>query len=78
VPSATAGEAVWAYVELYPGHFLPASEVLRLCREQLAPFQVPEQVRFLERLPTTATGKVEKYRLRELARAESQGQGGRP
>lgn len=71
VPSAVAGEAVWAYVELVPGQSVSAGEVLGLCRERLAPFKVPEQVRFLARLPVTATGKVEKYRLRELARAET-------
>jgi len=68
--SALAGEVVWAFVEPYPGARLDAAEVLAHCRKQLAPFKVPAEVRFVERLPVTATGKVEKYRLREWARNE--------
>jgi acyl-CoA synthetase (AMP-forming)/AMP-acid ligase II len=63
-------EAVWAYLELYPGAHLTSKEVLNFCRGQIAPFKIPEQVRFVERLPTTATGKVQKFRLRELAAQE--------
>lgn len=68
--SALAGEVVWAFVEPYPGARLDAAEVLAHCRKQLAPFKVPAEVRFVERLPVTATGKVEKYRVREWARNE--------
>jgi len=72
LPNAAAGEAIWAYVEPYPGAALTAAALLDYCRGQLAPFKVPERVRFVDRLPTTATGKVEKYRLRALAQADGQ------
>lgn len=75
IPTALAGEAIWAYVEPHPGAALGASEVLAHCRERLAPFKMPAELRFVERLPVTATGKVEKYRLREWARRESEGGG---
>ncbi len=70
VPSTTAGETVRAYIELQPGAQLSFAAVLAHCREHLAPFKVPQEVRFVERLPVTATGKVEKYRVRAWARNE--------
>lgn len=70
VPIGLGGEAVWAYLELQPGAALTAKEVLNFCRGQIAPFKIPAQVRFVERLPTTVTGKVQKFRLREMAARE--------
>jgi fatty-acyl-CoA synthase len=70
VPSGLDGEAVWAYLELQPGARLTAKEALNFCRGQIAPFKIPAQVRFVERLPTTVTGKVQKFKLREMAAQE--------
>jgi len=64
------GEAVWAYVELVPGATLSAGQVREFCLGQIAPFKIPEQVHFVERLPTTVTGKVQRFRLREMANGE--------
>ena len=71
VPSKMGSEAAWAYVELWPGAKLSATDVLSFCRGALAPFKIPAEVRFVAHLPTTAIGKVQKYRLRELAAGES-------
>jgi len=70
MPGRSGGDAVWAFLELQPGAHLTAREALEFARSQLAAFKTPEQVRFVERLPVTATGKVQRYRLRELAVAE--------
>ena len=70
VPGESGSEAVWAYLEPRPGATLTPQEALGFCRGQIAPFKMPAQVRFLERLPTTATGKVQKFRLREMAARE--------
>jgi acyl-CoA synthetase (AMP-forming)/AMP-acid ligase II len=70
VPSRVSGEAVWAYLEPYPGAALTAREVMDYCVGQIASFKIPEQIRFVERLPTTPTGKVQRYRLREIAEKE--------
>jgi acyl-CoA synthetase (AMP-forming)/AMP-acid ligase II len=64
------GEAVMAFLELQPGARLTVKEVLNFCRGQIAPFKIPEQIRFVERLPTTATNKVQKFKLREMAAQE--------
>ena len=70
VPSDLAGEEVWAYLELLPGATLTAKEVLNYCRRQIAPYKIPAQVRFVEHLPRTAAGKVQKFKLRQMAARE--------
>ena len=69
-PGEVDGEAVMAFLELQAGERLSVKEVLAFCRGQIASFKIPEQVRFVERLPTTATNKVQKVRLREMAAQE--------
>ncbi len=66
------GETVWAFVEKQPGAELTAGQVLDHCRGQIASFKIPEQVRFMDRLPITVMGKIQKFRLRELAQQELQ------
>ncbi|KAK9741273.1 hypothetical protein RND81_03G093900 [Saponaria officinalis] len=45
------------------------SEVIEFCRKKLAHYMVPKRVVFLEELPKTSTGKIQKFRLREMAKA---------
>ena len=70
VPSDLGGEVVWAYVEAQAGAALATREVLGFCLGQIAPFKIPAQVRFVDRLPTTAAGKVQRFKLREMAAQE--------
>jgi fatty-acyl-CoA synthase len=70
VPGRLGSEEVWAYLELQPGALLTEREVMDYCRGQIATFKIPEQVRFAPQLPATAAGKVQRFRLRELANEE--------
>lgn len=70
VPAGLGGEEVWAYVEPQPGARLTATEVLDFCRGQIAAFKIPDEVRFTDRLPLTAVGKVQKFKLRQSATPE--------
>ena len=70
VPHSLTGEAIWAFVELQPGAKLTARDVLSYCRGQMTSYKIPEQVRFLDQLPVTAIGKIQKFKLRELAQQE--------
>jgi fatty-acyl-CoA synthase len=74
MPSRAGGDAVWAFVELHGGAQLSAGEALAFARSQLAAFKTPEQVRFVERLPVTATGKLQRYRLREMVANQRMGE----
>jgi fatty-acyl-CoA synthase len=67
-PDETWGETPCAFVELRPGMTLTAEELIAFAREHLPRFAVPRTVIFGP-LPTTATGKIQKFELRERARA---------
>jgi fatty-acyl-CoA synthase len=70
VPDPLAGERVWAYVVAQPGTNLSPQDVLNYCRGELAAYKVPDQARIVASLPTTSTGKVQKFALRDLALRE--------
>ena len=65
VPSARWGESPAAIVVRRGGAELSAAEVLAFCRGKVAGFKLPRLVEFVDSLPRTVTGKVQKQRLRE-------------
>jgi fatty-acyl-CoA synthase len=67
-PDETWGETPCAFVELKPSEMVSAEEIIAWCRQHLASFKCPRTVVFTE-LPKTSTGKIQKFRLREMARA---------
>jgi fatty-acyl-CoA synthase len=64
------GEEVAAAIRPQPGTSIDAGEVMRFCQDRLARFKVPRFVRIVDGFPMTASGKVQKFRLRELHEAE--------
>ena len=66
-PDDKWGEVPCAFVELKPGAEVTAEEIIAFCRERMARFKAPKRVVFGE-LPKTATGKIQKFELRVLAR----------
>ena len=67
IPSMYYGEEVVAFVGLKPGQNSTALEFKRFCRQQIAINKVPVQFFFVEQYPETASSKVQKSILRELA-----------
>jgi fatty-acyl-CoA synthase len=67
VPSRKFGEEVLACIKLRTGQVATQEEMRSFCAGSLAHFKVPRWVRFVEGFPTTVTGKVQKYRIREQA-----------
>ncbi|BBB89966.1 MAG TPA: AMP-binding protein [Methylomusa anaerophila] len=65
VPSAKYGEEVMAFIQLKPGETLTADEIRNYCRDKIARYKIPKYVEFIESYPTTASGKIQKYKLRE-------------
>jgi fatty-acyl-CoA synthase len=65
VPHEKWGETPKALVLLREGHAASAEELIAFCREHLAHFKCPTSVEFVPELPRTATGKLQKFRLRE-------------
>jgi crotonobetaine/carnitine-CoA ligase len=65
VPSELGEDEVKAHVVLKPGENLPAAALISYCNDRMAYFAIPRYLEFVEALPKTPTGRVEKYRLRE-------------
>ena len=65
VPDAKYGEEVAAWIRLKPGVTASADEIRGFCKGQIAHFKIPRYVKFVETFPTTITGKVQKYVMRQ-------------
>ncbi len=70
VASEFFGEEVAAALRLRPGAAIEPAEVQAYCRERLARFKVPRLIRVVDAFPLTASGKIQKFRLREEHEAE--------
>jgi fatty-acyl-CoA synthase len=68
VPHEKWGETPHAFVVARPGATVEPAELREFARERLAGYKLPSVVTLTDELPTTATGKVQKMRLRELAK----------
>lgn len=66
VPDSDGLEKPVAYVVSKPGATVDADEVIAFCRAGLASFKRPRQVIEVTELPKTATGKIQRYRLRTM------------
>jgi acyl-CoA synthetase (AMP-forming)/AMP-acid ligase II len=64
-PDSIWGEEVLAVVVTAPGETLTEDDVKEYCRERLADYKLPREVRFRTDLPKTLTGKVQKKLLKE-------------
>ncbi len=70
VPDAFYGEAVMAWIQLRAGQSASEQEIKDFCQGQIAHFKVPKYVWFVDEFPTTVTGKLQKFRMREIAQAK--------
>lgn len=67
VPDEKYGEQVAAAIKVKPGEELTAEEVREFCRERIARYKIPHYIDFVDEYPMTASGKIQKYKLREAA-----------
>jgi fatty-acyl-CoA synthase len=65
VPDAKYGEEIVAWVRLREGERASAEELREYCRDKIAHYKIPCYVKFVEAFPTTVTGKVQKFIMRE-------------
>ncbi|MFL5258675.1 MAG: acyl-CoA synthetase [Hyphomicrobiales bacterium] len=68
-PDDKWGETPCAFIELKPGETASAEELIEWCRLNLARYKVPRHVVFAD-IPKTSTGKIQKFKLRDLAKSE--------
>ncbi|EMI21224.1 long-chain-fatty-acid-CoA ligase [Rhodopirellula maiorica SM1] len=67
VPDRRFGEEVLAWVKLKVGSEVSEAELREFCNESLARFKVPHYWKVVDQFPTTVTGKIQKYKIREAA-----------
>jgi len=70
VPSEKYGEEAAAFVQLHDGAALEPSEIQDFCRGQIARYKIPKYIFFTDSYPLTASGKVQKFKLREEAKSK--------
>jgi fatty-acyl-CoA synthase len=67
VPSERYGEEVMAWVQLREGAGATEEELIAFCTGKIARYKIPRFWKFVDSFPLTVTGKVQKYRMREMA-----------
>ena len=65
VPDARYGEEICAWIVLEPGQTSSKEEIVAFCQGQIAHYKVPRHIRFVTEFPVTATGKPQKFVMRE-------------
>ncbi len=70
VPDRRFGEELCAWVKLKAGSQLTTEQLQKFCRQRIAHYKVPKYVKFVDQFPLTATGKIQKYKIRQQMRIE--------
>ncbi|NNG13069.1 MAG: AMP-binding protein, partial [Halobacteria archaeon] len=67
VPDEFYGEQVMAWIQLHAGERVTEEEIRAFCKGNIAHFKIPEYIWFVDEFPITVTGKLQKFRMREIA-----------
>jgi len=67
IPDAYYGEVVMAWVKLHADENASEEDIKSFCKGQIAHFKIPRHVWFVDEFPMTVTGKLQKFRMREMA-----------
>src|ERR1017187_10368441 len=70
VPDAKFGEELCAWIKLRPASELTSDDVRAFCTGKIAHYKIPRYVRFTAEFPMTITGKVQKFKMREVSVTE--------
>ncbi|MFZ0641337.1 MAG: AMP-binding protein [Candidatus Acidiferrales bacterium] len=66
LPDVSLGETVCAWIRTKIGQAVTEEEIRQFCCGKIAHFKIPQYIRFVDSFPATVTGKVQKYRIREV------------
>jgi fatty-acyl-CoA synthase len=66
LPDERLGEIVLAWIRLKSDETATEEEIREFCRGRIAHFKIPQAVRFVDSFPTTLSGKIQKFRIREI------------
>ena len=67
VPDKKFGEEVMAWIKLKEGEALTLEDIREFCKDRMAYFKIPRYIKFVSEFPMTVTGKVQKYKMRDMS-----------
>ena len=67
VPDARMGEEVLAWIQLKESETTTDRDIKDFCRGKIAKFKIPRYIKFVDSYPMTITGKIQKYKIREIS-----------
>ena len=70
LPDPKYGEELCAWIKLKAGQSITTEEIRSFCKSQLAHYKVPRYVKLVENFPQTVTGKIQKFKIRDLMKEE--------
>ena len=66
IPDPVFVEDVAAWIVLREGHSLTEDDLRNRCRNAISHYKIPRHIRFVDKFPMTVTGKIQKFRIREI------------
>jgi fatty-acyl-CoA synthase len=70
IPDERYGEEIVAWVKFHPGHVANELELQTWCKGRIAHYKTPKYFKFVDAFPMTVTGKIQKFRMREISLEE--------
>jgi fatty-acyl-CoA synthase len=67
VPDEFYGEEIMAWIQLHQGEQCSEDDIRDYCKDKIAHFKIPKYIWFVDDFPMTVTGKLQKFRMREMA-----------
>jgi len=67
IPDERLGEEIMAWIILKEGKEATPESIIEFCKGEISHFKIPKYIEFIEEYPMTASGKIQKYKLKEKA-----------
>ena len=67
IPDEKYGEEIVAWIKFHPGHSANELELQTWCKDRIAHFKTPRYFKFVDTFPMTVTGKIQKFKMREVS-----------
>ncbi|CAG2247723.1 ACSF2 [Mytilus edulis] len=72
IPDDRLGEEIFAFIQIKDDHSCSEEDIIKYCKEKMARYKIPRFVKFVTEFPLTVTGKVQKFKLQEIAELDVQ------
>ena len=70
VPDARYGEELCAWIIAKPGQAPTEDDIREFCKGQIAHYKIPRYIKFVDAFPMTVSGKIQKFKIRDVMTSE--------